>query len=78
MKLSKTQQHVIDLMESGWELGCSTTMDGRCWLQKGGLGQGGETEDVRHNTVHALYKRGLIEGHYGFPTKKYTLRKKRR
>jgi len=78
MKLSKLQQEVIDLMNNGWELGRDVTYNGRCWMQKGGLGCGGNTKKVGHNTVHALYRKGLIEEHYRFPTAKYTLTSKAR
>ncbi len=71
MALSKSQQLVIDKMKEGWELGSSTM--GRAWLQKNGLGRGGETMGVHRNTLHSLYKMGLIKHIYGFPTSHHTL-----
>lgn len=74
-KLSGAQQEVIDLMRSGWELGVSTSFDGRCWLQKGGCGRGGESKSVNARTVSALREAGLIESAgRSFPTEKYRLR----
>ncbi len=74
MKLSKTQQEVIDLMKSGWELGQSMAIHSRTWLQKNGLGRGGETKNVSGATVHALYRKGLIDSKDNFPTRKYYLK----
>lgn len=59
-KLSDTQQHIVDLMKSGWQLGVSTDYRGYSWIQKGGCGQGGETEDVHGNTLSALRNKGII------------------
>jgi len=59
VKLSKQQDKAIKLMKDGWELGCSET-SGKCWLQKGGLGSGGNTEKVKESTISALEKKGLI------------------
>jgi len=73
MKRSKTQQLVLDLMKEGWELGASTGIDRRCWLQKNGCGNGGEIKNVSAATVHALYKHGLIKRNNGFPWCTYTL-----
>ena len=60
MKLSKPQTNVINLMRKGWELGFNHSFEGRSWLQKNGLGNGGQTEDVNANTFQALYDRKLI------------------
>ena len=74
-KMTKAQQEVIAMMRDGWELGVSTSFDGRCWLQKGGCGLGGETKSVNVRTVSALRKAGLIESAgRSFPTEKYRLR----
>ena len=75
MKLSKVQREVVELMKRGWELGCSTSFDSRCWMQKDGLGRGGETKDVRSSTVFALHKKEvIILTNRGFPIRKYGLR----
>jgi len=74
MKLSETQQVVISLMQKGWELGRSLTIDGRAWMQKGGLGKGGESRDVRITTLLALQDKGLVIGMAReFPRQKYVL-----
>lgn len=75
MKLSTAQRKVIDLMKSGWEMGVrSSLMEQRCWLQKDGVGRGGETHSVNGNTFNSLHSNGLIEqAQYGFPTSKYRL-----
>ena len=61
MKLSKAQQNVIDKMLDGWELGWSHSWGRSCWLQKGHIGEGGKSEDVKCSTAEALFKRGLIK-----------------
>lgn len=74
MKLSETQQHVIDRMKSGWQLGTSTGLNSFSWLQKDGCGRGGEAEDVHGNTVRALSDRKLIVvDREGFPLRTYKL-----
>ena len=73
MKLSKNQQKVINLLEQGWELGQRSGIDGGCWMQRNGLGKGGESLNVSSATVIALYKRGLIKHTYGFPWSTWTL-----
>lgn len=76
MKLSPRQQEVIDLMNDGWEMGVSVTMDSRCWLQKNGVGRGGKTLRVHGGTFNSLWDKGLIEPcEYSFPTRKYRLAK---
>lgn len=78
-KMTKAQQEVIAMMCDGWELGVSTALYGRCWLQKGGCGKGGETKSVNRKTVAALRESGMIEiAERSFPTDKYRLRPNRR
>lgn len=72
-KLSKAQQGVLAMMADGWELGSSSTFTGGSWLQKGGLGRGGESRVVSSATVTALVRAGAIKQHYGFPTSRYTI-----
>lgn len=60
VKLSKTQQDVVDKMQSGWELGVSMGSETRCWLQKGRLGRGGETKTVHYNTFWSLWNKEII------------------
>lgn len=80
MKLSQRQQEVIDLMKAGWELGRSIGgLTNRSWMQKDGLGRGGETKDVHSNTFFALEDKGLIEVEYEkYPRAKYRLTNKGR
>lgn len=74
MKLTKNQQEVIDLLNTGWSLGQSKTINGRDRLQKDGLGKGGETKDVRKGTIYKLSKLGLIKSTgYGFPSEEFKL-----
>jgi hypothetical protein len=73
-----SRDDVILKMRNGWELGVSTGFYPRAWLQKGGIGRGGETIDVHSNTVTALRVRKLIERvGYGFPTQCYKLTKRK-
>jgi hypothetical protein len=73
MKLSEKQQQVIDLMQDGWQLGMDNFNNGRTWLQKNGIGHGGDCIDVRRNTVESLEKKGLIKAKWGFPTSIFSL-----
>jgi hypothetical protein len=59
--LTPSQQRVVDRMREGWELGKGMGGDGSFWLQRNGLGRGGENETVHASTAHALYTRGVIE-----------------
>lgn len=59
-KLSKAQQAVLDLMNDGWELGWGLDFHGRCWIQKGGVGFGGESKDISSATAYALRRDGHI------------------
>lgn len=74
IKLSKLQQDVIDKLREGWELGLSMTMDGGAWMQKDGLGRGGESMNVKKNTFFALRDKGIIKRvSENFPTARYVL-----
>lgn len=74
-KLSKVQQEVIELMKAGWELGVSSGAVPRAWLQKNGVGRGGETKKLAISTYHKLRDLGyFIMVHDGFPVKKYRLK----
>lgn len=73
-KLSQKQSEVIRLMREGWELGHSCKMEGRSWIQKGGIGKGGNFKNVNSNTFQAIYDRKLIVAiERSFPTHKYAL-----
>ena len=72
--LTPAQQHVVDRMRAGWALGLTLTPTGHSWLQQGGLGHGGPTEPVHTNTLHALYRRGVLQsGRRVFPVEEFHL-----
>ncbi len=74
-KLTDTQQEVLDLINDGWELGSDVTMSGGYWLQKEGIGRGGETKVVSSSTVRTLEYLSYIErGEYSFPILHYRLK----
>lgn len=82
-KLSKTQRELLEKIASGeWELGTSTTIASRrhhAWIQRGGIGRGGETVGVSRATVHALFRRGMIaHGDKSFPTRTWKVTEKGR
>lgn len=58
---SATKAEVLELMAAGWELGKRHGYAASVWLQKGGIGRGGEARDVHAATFKSLYKAGLIE-----------------
>jgi hypothetical protein len=68
-----TADEILSLMANGWELGKSTT--GRAWIQKGGVGHGGEAKKVHASTMRSLLDKGLVELFKpGFPTARYRLK----
>jgi len=75
--LTTAQQRVVDLMRAGWELGASMSgIGGGPWLQKDGLGCGGECERVNGNTYSALLSKGVIKTQEArFPTRVLRLSK---
>lgn len=74
MKISKPQMKVLRLMADGWELGVSSGITSRRWLQKNGLGRGGPVEDVRQDVFFALYKKGLLKKtKHSFPSSTWGL-----
>ncbi len=77
--LSKTQQWVVDQMRAGWELGRDSYLPYRTWMQKGGIGRGGKVATVNRRTFYALWKAGVIEvSKDSLPTTvTYRLKKKR-
>lgn len=76
-ELTRAQKHIVDRMRDGWELGESTSISSGSgnWLQKGGCGRGGETEDgIRYDTLQSLFKKGVIlVTKDGFPLRTYKL-----
>ena len=74
MKLSRTQQEIVDLLGAGWEIGWSRTLDGGVWIQNGGAGRGGESRKVNGSTARALVKMGKIQCvENSYPTARYRL-----
>ena len=74
MTLTKVQLEILSLMNSGWQLGRGEGVDFRAWLQKGGVGRGGETKEVRFNSFFSLWTKGYIEvDKQGFPTTTFKL-----
>jgi hypothetical protein len=60
-KLTKHQQETLDLLNSGWELGVSSSLTGgNVWLQENGVGKGGATKKVRRSVYEALREGGHI------------------
>ena len=54
-KVTKLQQEVLDLLKAGWELGVTSRLvERRVWMQKDGLGKGGETRKIRMSVFEAL------------------------
>jgi hypothetical protein len=71
IKLSKSQQHVVDRLNSGWSLG---HMGGTVWIQEGGLGCGGISENVHTGTFYSLVLKGVIvPANRYLPTTEYVL-----
>lgn len=69
---------VIDSIRHGeWELGYGdgSRGDGRYWIQRGGLGRGGESRTVSITTIKALEKRHLIKLKQREPKQPFWLRK---
>lgn len=57
-------EKILKLMSEGWELGLSfgvRSYRGRAWLQKGGIGYGGETIDIHGATFKKLDASGKIK-----------------
>ena len=78
MKLSKSQQHVVDLMDQGWHLGMTGGINPEPWLQRDGLGYGGPTERIHRGTFWALWKKRAIinkDSGYRYGGTEYVLRR---
>ncbi len=82
VKLSKTQQEVVDLIKSGWELGQGgSSSNYRVWLQFGGVGRGGESKTISKATLRMLLKKEIVvfhERNYPLDTYKLTPAGRRR
>jgi len=68
-----TQAEILRLLREGWELGLDH-YGHEPWLQKDGLGKGGETRQAHSASFWALKRKGLIELiKDGFPSSRYGL-----
>ncbi len=61
MKTSQKQIEILQLITNGWEIGIDTGPSPTTWIQKGGLGRGGESKQVHFNTFDSLRYKGLIK-----------------
>jgi hypothetical protein len=61
IKLSDKQKEVIRLMREGWGTAITYGMYAGAWMQKNGIGKGGESKSLRPDTVHRLIDLKLIE-----------------
>ena len=59
--ITPKQKEFLQLIVDGWEIGMGTGFTPRAWIQKGGLGRGGEARDIHFNTFSAMRLKGLIE-----------------
>ena len=76
--ITPAQKQVLQRMEDGWALGYTSYMYS-WWLQRNGLGRGGDTEQVHGTTGHHLRTNGLIRKKKdGFPTSEFVLTDKGR
>lgn len=74
MKVTDRQLSVLTLMNDGWQLGCGKTINGRVWLQQGGIGRGGNVQKVHGNTFWFLLHKKLVAlDKDGFPNQTYKL-----
>lgn len=73
--LTPKQREVVDRLREGWELGVSKSLDRqRVWIQKNGVGRGGESVDLRPRTFEALKSAGLlVPSKSKYPTYAYVL-----
>lgn len=61
IKISSSQASVLQYMRSGWELGHSLGYKSRIWLQKNGIGKGGESINVPAKSFGKILAYNLIE-----------------
>jgi len=73
INLTPSQKEVIKLMREGWELGASGSTSNH-WLQKDGVGRGGETKKINNSIAFVLREKNLIFcPEYHFPSSTYLL-----
>lgn len=62
------------IVDGEWELGRSVTMDGQAWVQRGGIGFGGESANVHGATFLALWRAKWVASKgRAFPTERYEI-----
>lgn len=74
-KATELQLGILSRMADGWALGVShANNSGGAWLQKNGIGRGGETISVMASTFRGLRNKGFIEvKRKGFPASEMQL-----
>ena len=72
MRLSIKEKNILELMKLGWELAYDN-FSTHSWVQKNGIGRGGETVKVSPRTLKSLKEKGLITEIYSFPCSEYKL-----
>jgi hypothetical protein len=60
MKLTPAQSSVLGYIRGGWELGSTHAFSSRKWIQKGGIGRGGESINVHPKTFVKLLNLKLV------------------
>ncbi len=58
--ISPKQKNILQLIIDGWEIGIYTGIYPGAWIQKSGLGYGGEAKGVNFKTFDSLRTKGLI------------------
>ena len=68
-RLTDQQRHILELLNDGWQIGTGSAPGDRNWIQQGGAGRGGKTEDVKRADIDALFNQRLIfQSKRSFPT----------
>ena len=73
--LGSRQREILQLIVDGWELGLDLTLGGNYWIQKGGLGRGGESNrKISSDACQSLRNKGYIAAKYRvFPVQAFEL-----
>lgn len=59
-KITDQQRHILELLNTGWQIGVGHGMSTHHWIQKFGAGRGGETERVTTADTQSLLNQRLI------------------
>ena len=78
-KLSPAQNEIMELLCNGWQIGYSTSTYSRVFIQKGGVGKGGESKKIGMSSFECLRRERLIEHVKGthLPCSKYNASEKK-